>query len=104
MLELVIIAIVVFEVLLIFWVNNAKPDKEILKQYSTLTILRAQVSFSSNWRRNVHSKDIPSFLSFRKRFQIWALSILLLFAFFAYVIWDTGQWAQTQMTNISAPK
>ncbi|MFV1985579.1 MAG: hypothetical protein ACC657_18665 [Thiohalomonadales bacterium] len=104
MLELVIISIVVFEVFLIFWVNNARPDKAILKQYSALTILRVQVSFSSNWIKGIRSEDIPSFLAFRKRFQIWVLSIILMFAMFGYVIWDTGQWAQTQIKNIEEKK
>jgi len=99
MFEFVIFTIVLFEVFLIFWVNSAKPDKTILKQYSNLTILRAQASLSSNWSKGLRQEDIPAFLAFRKRFCIWVLSIIVLLSAFLFVVWNTGQWAQTQIKN-----
>ena len=99
MLEFVIFSIVLVEVLLIFWLHSSKPDKTILKQYSNFTVLRAQTSLSSNWSKGLRQEDIPAFLAFRKRFRIWALSIVALLSAFLYVVWSTGQWAQTQIKN-----
>ena len=60
----------------------------------------AQASLSSNWSKGLRQEDIPAFLAFRKRFRIWVLSIVVLLSAFLYVVWNTDQWAQTQIKNL----
>jgi hypothetical protein len=55
------------------WVNKARPDPSVWRQYSKLVLLRVMFSFTTSWMRRIKNEHIPLFLKYRSRMNMLAI-------------------------------
>jgi hypothetical protein len=72
----------ILEVIILKWVSNAEPKKNITSRYSKKVIFLSRLPFGSSWKKSIYNEDIKTLERFNYRIKIWYLSIIGVFLLF----------------------